>query len=197
MRLFNRFLSVALSAVCVLPLGAGPVGAQQGLTDAERVRALEEKIWNNNKPALDAKGNPVRGSYECSSDPRHLIGLTVTADGKSIHSKENIVVFEKGFYYTLQLHTWATPNGGKVQIGSLPPKLLFQINQDLPAILLPSSSISQAPDTIRDRYDRHQAKPSPDITSIERAVDIACKPKSEEPSYPVIVQLLALPTFQM
>jgi len=192
------FQSVAgVAAACFLGVTAGPVGAQQGLTDMQRFRALEQKIWDNNKPALDAKENPVRGSYGCSSDPRHLIGLTVTADGKSIHSKENIVVVKKGFYYTLQLHTWATPNGGKVQIGSLPPKLLFQINQDLPAMLLPSSSISQAPDTIRDRYDRHQTESSPDIASIERAVDIACKPKSEEPSYPVIVQLLAPHTYHM
>ncbi len=184
MGLFQSVAAVA--AACVLPFSAAPVGAQQGLTDVQRFRALEQKIWDNNKPALDAKENPVRGSYGCSSDPRHLIGLTVTADGKSIHSKENIVVVEKGFYYTLQLHTWATPNGGKVQIGSRPPKLLFQKNQNASKIHLSLSDIGQTPSQIQNRYGQHQAKPSPDITSIEEAVRIACRKKSPETIGPVL-----------
>jgi hypothetical protein len=173
--LFRGFAAAAAAAACVLPLAARPVGAQQGLTDAQRVRALEQKIWNNNKPALDAKGNPVRGSYECLSASSDLTVRTVTADGTRIKSKEEITVFQRGSYYTLRHSVWAKLNGEKVQIESRPLELFFQKTHNAPKIHLSLSDIGQTPSQIQNRYDQHQAKkPSPDITSIEEAVRIAC-----------------------
>ena len=69
MRLFQSVAGVAVAAACVLPLSAGPVGAQQGLTDAERVRALEQTIRTNGS---EIPG--IEGAYICSEKKN----LTIT-----------------------------------------------------------------------------------------------------------------------
>ena len=181
--------AVALSAACVLPLGAGPVGAQQGLTDAERVRALGQTIRKN--------GSRIKGpsEYRCSNG-----NTTVSTDGTGGVVEKKILTLWQGPstvgpvlpVYNLYLQTEATSQGGgDVSIKStyyvIPEgqKTPLSKGVSLPTVVVPYI-FSHATKT-------HQAL----LSGMEEAVSKACKPKSEEPSYPVIVQLLAPPTFQM
>ncbi len=114
MGLFQRFLSVALSAVCVLPLSAGPVGAQQGLNDAERVRALEQTIRTNGS---EIPG--IEGAYICSEKKNLTITNLISYKTGRVVEKKILTLWQGPSkvgpvlpVYNLYLQTEATSQGG-------------------------------------------------------------------------------------
>jgi len=197
MRLFRGFAAAAAAAAaaCVLPLAAGPVGAQQGLNDAERVRALEQTIRT--------KGSMIpgtNGAYICTVK-KDLTVINVISYEPGGVVEEKILTLWQGPskvgpvspVYKLYLHTEATSKrgGGDVSIKSthdvIPEGQEKPLSEgvSLPTVVLPYISLHAT--------KTHQAL----LSGMEEAVRIACKPKSEEPSYPVIVQILAPRTYHM
>jgi hypothetical protein len=193
MRLFSGFLSVA-AAACVL-VQAGPVGAQQGSSDAQRLDRVTETIRTRGSEIPGTKG-----AYICTvQEGLTVINVTSYKTGGVVEKK--ILTLWQGPskvgpvspVYNLYLQTKATSQrgGGDVSIKStydvIPEGQGKPLSEGvpLPTVVLPYISLHAT--------KTHQAL----LSGMEEAVRIACKPKSEEPSYPVIVQLLALPTFQM
>lgn len=189
MGLFNRFLSVATAAAACVLVQAGPVGAQQGLTDAERVRALEQTIRTN--------GSRIKGpsEYRCSNG-----NTTVSTDETGGVVEKKILTLWQGPstvgpvspVYNLSLQTEAMLlRNGSVSI--IPTYAVTPQGQEeplsegvpLPTVVLPYISLHAT--------KTHQAL----LSGMEEAVSKACKPKSEKLSYPVIVQLLAPRTYHM
>lgn len=192
------FLQRAFSAACagVLILPTGSALGQQGLTDAERVRALEQKIHTNGS-RLDG----TAGDYICSSNE----GTTV------ISYREGGVTFEKqvGLYqglpnwqkvadkgiltgnHTLYLTTDAISQGGIVSIN--PTYAVIPEGQEEP-ILSPERSTPVALHYIQPFQGM---TPEERLKGMEAAVSEACKPKSEEPSYPVLQAFSGRSIFSM
>jgi hypothetical protein len=188
MGLFRGFAAAA--AACVLPLAAGPVGAQQGLNDAERVRALEQTIRT--------KGSMIpgtNGAYICTvQEGLTVINVTSYKTGGVVEKK--ILTLWQGPskvgpvspVYNLYLQTEATSQrgGGDVSIKStydvIPEGQGKPLSEGvpLPTVVLPYISLHAT--------KTHQAL----LSGMEEAVRIACKPKSEEPSYLAVAGIFPL-----
>jgi hypothetical protein len=170
------------------------VGAQQGLNDAERVRALEQTIRT--------KGSMIpgtNGAYICTVEK----DLTVI----------NVISYEPGGVVEEKILTlWQGPS----KVGPVLPFHNLYLRTE--AVLLRNGSVSIIPTyavipqgqeeplsegvplpTVVFPYISSHANKTPPalLVGMEEAVSKACKPKSEEPYYPVIVQLLAPRTYHM
>jgi len=190
MRLFSGLLSVATAAACVL-VPAGTVGAQQGSSDAERVRALEQKIRT--------KGSMIpgtNGAYICTVK-KDLTVINVISYEPGGVVEEKILTLWQGSpskvgpvspVYNLYLHTEATSQrgGGDVSIKStydvIPEGQEKPLSEGvpLPTVVLPYIP----PFEIMTQEER--------LNGMEAAVRIACKPKSEEPSYLAVAGIFPL-----
>jgi hypothetical protein len=188
MRLFRGFAAAAAAAACVLPLAAGPVGAQQGLNDAERVRALEQKIRT-----YGSRLDGAAGDYICSSKK----GTTVI---NVISYKTGGVKFEKqvGLYQGLPNwqkvadntistgnHTLYLANNFRLSGGVVSIKPTYKVvpeGQKVP-ILSPERSTPFALDYIRPFELMTQEER---LNGVEEAVRIACRKKSPETIGPVL-----------
>ena len=185
------FLQRAFSAACacVLILPTGSALGQSNQTPAERVRALEQTIRTN--------GSRIKGpsEYRCSNG-----NTTVSTDGTGGVVEKKILTLWQGPstvgpvlpVYNLSLQTEATSQGG----GDVSIKSTYDVipeGQKTPlskGVSLPTSVLPYiGPFEFMTKEER--------LKSMEEAVRIACKPKSEEPSYPVLVGFSRQSTFSM
>ena len=193
MGLFNRFLSVATAAACVLAPVAPTLG-QQGLTDAQRLDRVTDTIRTRGSEIPGTKG-----AYICSEKKNLTTTNLISYETGRVVEKKILTLWQGPStvgpvlpVYNLYLQTEATSQGG----GDVSIKSTYDVipeGQKTPlskGVSLPTSVLPYiGPFEFMTKEER--------LKSMEEAVRIACKPKSEEPSYPVIVQLLAPPTFQM
>ena len=199
MGFFRGFAGVAAAAACVL-VQAGPVGAQSIQTEAERVRALEQKIRT-----YGSRLDGTAGDYICSSKEKTAVITVISYEKGGVTFEKQVGLYQglpnwqkvadKGILtgnHTLYLTTDAILQDGIVSIN--PIYVVIPQGQEDP---IPSLDISTTPVALDyiDQFTRMTREAR--LSGMEEAVSKACKPKSEEPSYPVIVQLLAPPTFQM
>jgi hypothetical protein len=187
MGLFQRVVAVAAGA-CFLGVTAESALGQQGLTDAERVRALEQTIRTNGSMIPG-----TNGAYICSEKKDLTVTNVIVYETGGVVEEKILTLWQGGPrkvglvspVYNLYLQTEATSQGG----GGVSIKSTYDVipeGQETPlskGVPLPTSVLPYiGPFEFMTKEER--------LKSMEEAVRIACKPKSEEPSYPVIVQLL-------
>jgi len=120
MGLFQSVAAVA--AACVLPFSAAPVGAQQGLNDAERVRALEQTIRTNGS-MIDG----TAGDHICSEKKDLIVTNVISYKTGGVVEEKILTLWQGGHskvgpvspVYKLYLQTEATSErGGDISIKS-------------------------------------------------------------------------------
>ena len=192
MGLFQR---VAAAAVACVLVPAVPALGQQGLTDAERVRALGQTIRKNGSEIPGTKG-----AYICS-EKKNLTTTNLISYETGRVVEEKILTLWQGSpskvgpvspFYNLYFRTQAMLlKNGSVSI--IPTYAVTPQGQEEPLSKGVSLPTVVVPYIFSHATKTHQAL----LSGMEEAVRIACKPKSEEPSYPVLVGFSRQSTFSM
>jgi len=189
MRLFRGFAAAAAAAAaCVLPLAAGPVGAQQGSSDAQRLDRVTETIRTRGSEIPGTKG-----AYICTvQEGLTVINVTSYKTGgvkfeKQVGLYQGLPNWQKVADNTISTgnHTLYLANNFRLSGGVVSIKPTYKVvpeGQKVP-ILSPERSTPFASDYIRPFELMTQEER---LNGMEEAVRIACRKKSPETIGPVL-----------